>query len=117
MTNLRSLINQIHNAVFITIPDDLWNNLYLRLQAYTASIGHSRQSTLLVEKAPLKIQITNLQHKVLLEIPQSITDWSQTTRYQGFTRLPSKVQANIHQITQELISQSNQRRHRESIVK
>lgn len=93
------------------MPDDLWNNLYLRLQAYTASIDRSYPSAVLVEKAPLRIQIVTLQHRLVLEIPQTITDWHQATRDRDFSQLPLSVQQQLQQITQAIIRQANQRRH------
>lgn len=110
MTNLQFLLNEIRHNVDITMPDDLWNNLYLRLQAYTTSLDRSHQSALLVEKAPLRIQIVTLQHHPVLEIPQAITDWRQTTRDHTFSQLPLSVQQQLQQITQAIIRQANQRR-------
>lgn len=110
MTNLQFLLNQIRHNVNITMPDDLWNNLYLRLQAYTTSLNRSHQSALLVEKAPLRIQIVNLQHHRVLEIPKEITDWHQTTQDRAFSQLPLAVQQRLQQITQAIIRQANQRR-------
>lgn len=111
MTNLQFLLNKIRHNVDITMPDDLWNNLYLRLQAYTTSIDRSYPSALLVEKAPLRIQIVTLQHHLVLEIPQAITDWHQTTRDRAFNQLPLAVQQQLQHITQAIIRQSNRRRH------
>lgn len=116
MTDLQFLLNQIRHNVNITMPDDLWNNLYLRLQAYTASLDRSHQSALLVEKAPRRIQIVTLQHHLVLEIPQAITDWHQTTRTRAFSQLPLSVQQRLQQITQAIICQANQRRHSSAII-
>lgn len=107
--NVKQLLHQIKHDLYITIPDDLWNSLYQNLQQEVITYGSTRQNALLVEKTFDHIQITNLKHQILVNIPQILDNLSEVTFTKYFDTLSSTKKLRIKNLIQQIIDQSKSR--------
>lgn len=107
--NVKQLLRQIKHDLYITIPDDLWNNLYQSLQQEVVTYGSTRQNALLIEKTFDHIQIVNLKHQILVNIPQILDNLSEVNFTKRFDILSSIKKSRIKTLIQQTIDQSKSR--------
>lgn len=107
--NVKQLLRQIKHNLYITIPDDLWNSLYQNLQQETVTYGSNRQSALLVQKTFDHIQIVNLKHQILVNIPQILDNLSEVNFTKRFDMLSSTKKSRIKNLIQQTINKSKSR--------
>ena len=107
--NVNQLLRQIKHDLYITIPDDLWNSLYQNLQQEIVTYGSTRQNALLIEKTFDHIQIVNLKHQILVNIPQILDDLSEINFTKRFDMLSSTKKSRIKTLIQQTIDKSKSR--------
>lgn len=110
MINPAELIQQIKNALFTTVPNNLWYQLYYQLQEYCADIATSRQNTLIVMINPYYIKIDNLNHHNIITIPIELDNLTDVTFTKRFQMLPSSSQNKIKDLIQQTINKSKAQR-------
>lgn len=113
MINPAELIQQIKHALFITVPNNLWYQLYYQLQEYCADIATSRQNTLIVMINPYYIKIDNLNHHNIITIPVELDNLTDVTFTKRFQMLPSSSQNKIKDLIQQTINKSKAQRTKE----
>lgn len=110
MINPAELIQQIKHALFITVPNNLWYQLYYQLQEYCADIATSRKNTLIVMINPYYIKIDNLNHHNIITIPIELDNLTDVTFTKRFQMLPSSSQTKIKDLIQQTINKSKAQR-------
>lgn len=113
MINPAELIQQIKHALFITVPNNLWYQLYYQLQEYCVDIATSRQNTLIVMINPYYIKIDNLNHHNIITIPVELDNLTDVTFTKRFQMLPSSSQNKIKDLLQQTINKSKAQRTKE----
>lgn len=113
MINPAELIQQIKHALFITVPNNLWYQLYYQLQEYCVDIATSRQNTLIVMINPYYIKIDNLNHHNIITIPVELDNLTDVTFTKRFQMLPSSSQNKIKDLIQQTINKSKAQRTKE----
>lgn len=110
MINPAELIQQIKHALFITVPNNLWYQLYYQLQEYCADIATSQQNALIVMINPYYIKIDNLKHHNIITIPVELDNLTNVTFTKRFQMLPSSIQNKIKDLIQQTINKSKAQR-------
>lgn len=110
MINPAELLKQIKHALFITVPDNLWYQLYYHLQKYCAVISTNRQNTLIVTINSYQIKIDNLSHHNLVTIPIELDNLIDVTFTKKFQTLPIDSQNKIKDLIQQTITKSQKQR-------
>lgn len=110
MINPAELIQQIKHALFITVPNNLWYQLYYQLQEYCADIATSRQNTLMVMINSYYIKIDNLNHHNIITIPVELDNLTDVTFTKRFQMLPASSQNKIKDLIQQTINKSKAQR-------
>lgn len=110
MINPAELIQQIKHALFITVPNNLWYQLYYQLQEYCADIATSRQNTLMVMINSYYIKIDNLNHHNIITIPVELDNLTDVTFTKRFKMLPASSQNKIKDLIQQTINKSKAQR-------
>lgn len=113
MINPAELIQQIKHALFITVPNNLWYQLYYQLQEYCVDIATSRQNTLIVMINSYYIKIDNLNHHNIITIPVELDNLTDVTFTKRFQMLPSSSQNKIKDLIQQTINKSKAQRTKE----
>lgn len=113
MINPAELIQQIKHALFITVPNNLWYQLYYQLQEYCVDIATSRQNTLIVMIDAYCIKIDNLNHHNIITIPVELDNLTDVTFTKRFQMLPSSSQNKIKDLIQQTINKSKAQRTKE----
>lgn len=113
MINPTELIQQIKHALFITVPNNLWYQLYYQLQEYCVDIATSRQNTLIVMINAYYIKIDNLNHHNIITIPVELDNLTDVTFTKRFQMLPSSSQNKIKDLIQQTINKSKAQRSKE----
>lgn len=113
MINPAELIQQIKHALFITVPNNLWYQLYYQLQEYCIDIATSRQNTLIVMINSYYIKIDNLNHHNIITIPVELDNLTDVTFTKRFQMLPSSSQKKIKDLIQQTINKSKAQRTKE----
>ena len=113
MINPAELIQQIKHALFITVPNNLWYQLYYQLQEYCADIATSRQNTLMVMINSYYIKIDNLNHNNIITIPVELDNLTDVNFTKRFQTLPSSSQNKIKDLIQQTINKSKAQRQKE----
>lgn len=113
MINPAELIQQIKHALFITVPNNLWYQLYYQLQEYCVDIATSRQNTLIVMINSYYIKIDNLNHHNIITIPVELDNLTDVTFTKRFQMLPSSSQKKIKDLIQQTINKSKAQRTKE----
>lgn len=113
MINPAELLQQIKHALFITVPNKLWYQLYYQLQEYCADIATSRQKTLIVMINSYYIKIDNLNHHNLITIPVELDNLNDVTFTKRFQMLPPSTQNKIKDLIQQTINKSKAQRTKE----
>lgn len=113
MINPAELIQQIKHALFITVPNNLWYQLYYQLQEYCADIATSRQNTLIVMINPYYIKIDNLNHNNIITIPVELDNLTDVNFTKRFQTLPSSNQNKIKDLIQQTINKSKAQRQKD----
>ena len=110
MINPAELIQQIKHALFITVPNNLWYQLYYQLQEYCTDIATSRQNTLIVMINSYYIKIDNLNHHNIITIPVELDNLTDVNFTKRFQMLPSSSQNKIKDLIQQTINKSKAQR-------
>lgn len=110
MINPAELIQQIKHALFITVPNNLWYQLYYQLQEYCADTATSRQNTLMVMINSYYIKIDNLNHHNIITIPVELDNLTDVTFTKRFQMLPASSQNKIKDLIQQTINKSKAQR-------
>ena len=110
MINPEELIQQIKHALFITVPNKLWYQLYYQLQEYCADIATNRQNTLMVMINSYYIKIDNLNHHNIITIPVELDNLTDVTFTKRFQILPTSSQNKIKDLIQQTINKSKAQR-------
>lgn len=113
MINPAELLQQIKHALFITVPNKLWYQLYYQLQKYCADIATNRQNTLIVMINSYYIKIDNLNHHNLITIPVELDNLNDVTFTKRFQMLPPSTQNKIKDLIQQTINKSQAQRKKE----
>lgn len=113
MINPAELLQQIKHALFITVPNKLWYQLYYQLQEYCADIATNRQNTLIVMINSYYIKIDNLNHHNLITIPVELDNLNDVTFTKRFQMLPPSTQNKIKDLIQQTINKSQAQRTKE----
>lgn len=107
--NTEKLLAKLKHDLYITVPDDLWHELYQNLQNTVVNYGTTRNTALLTERTYNGIQIVTINHHLVVKIPQVLENLSEVDFTNRFNQLSSKRQAEIKSIIQSTITKSKKR--------
>lgn len=111
--NTEKLLAKLKHDLYITVPDDLWHELYQNLQNTVINYGTTRNTALLTERTYNSIQIVTINHYLVVKIPQILDHLSEVDFTNRFNQLSSKQQTEIKSIIQSTITKSARRRQNE----
>lgn len=107
-TDLDKLLKNFQHRFYTIIPDDAWDQLYVKLQAEVASYSYSRANALIVSKDYTHILITNVQHQLVADIPQIISNIDQVNFTDFFRALSCKKKARIKALIEAAIAKEGE---------
>lgn len=103
MQKLKQILTKLQEDFFTVIPEKAWEQMYKELQNEVVKYGKSRYTTLIVSKKDNHILITTMQHELVADIPQIISDIDQVNFTDFFRALSHKKQNAIKEIIQKAI--------------
>lgn len=110
MNNIEELINKIKHGLFITVPKQLWYQLYRQLEDYCLAIANDREATLIAETNYYQITVTNLKHQPLITIPSELEYLSDVNFTNRFNKLPINQQEHFKSLIQQTIDKAKELR-------
>lgn len=110
MIDLEKLIQQITHDLFITVPNNIWKNLYHQLLEYCAATSTNRKNALIVTINCYQITITNINHHLVVKIPDKLEYLSDVNFTKEFKRLPIEKQIKIKEIIKNTIKEATESR-------
>lgn len=110
MIDLEKLIQQVKHDLFITVPNNIWQKLYQQLLKYCAASSTNRENTLIANINYYQIQITDINHHLVVKIPEELEYLSDVTFTKKFKKLPIERQIKIKEIINNAIKEATESR-------
>lgn len=108
MKSINELLQKFCIDFYTVIPEKAWGQMYKELQNEVAKYGKSRYTTLIVSKKTNHILITTMQHELVADIPQIISNIEQVNFTDFFNALSHKKQDAIKEIIQNAIKKEDE---------